>query len=58
VPSQSALDAVKPIYTELLAIEAKHHTPREQWQASLPVLIEKLEAMGLTYDELIFKLCA
>ncbi len=58
VPSQSALDAIKPLYAELLAIEARHHTPREQWQASLPILVEKLESMGLTYDELIFKLCA
>ena len=58
VPSQSALDVIKPLYAELLAIESKHHTPRDQWQASLPVLVEKFEAMGLTYDELIFKLCA
>jgi len=58
VPSQSALESIKPLYAELLAIEAKFHTPREQWQASLPVLVGKLESMGLTYDELIFKLCA
>jgi PAS domain S-box-containing protein len=58
VPSASALEVIKPLYAELLAIEAKHHTPREQWQASLPVLVEKLGSMGLTYDELIFKLCA
>ena len=58
VPSQSALDVIKPLYAELLAIESKHRTPREQWQASLPVLVEKLESMGLSYDELIFKLCA
>jgi len=58
VPSESALESIKPLYAELLAIEAKFHTPREQWQASLPVLVGKLESMGLTYDELIFKLCA
>ena len=58
VPSQTALDAIKPLYAELLAIESKHRTPREQWQASLPVLVDKLDSMGLTYDELIFKLCA
>ena len=58
VPSQDALDVVKPLYEELLAIEAKFRTPREQWQASLPVLVGKLESMGVSYDELIFKLCA
>lgn len=58
VPSQAALETVKPLYAELLALEAKYRTPREQWQASLPVLVEKLESMGVTYDELIFKLCA
>ncbi len=58
VPSPKALDVIKPLYAELLAIEAKQRTPREQWQASLPVLVKKLESMGLTYDELIFKLCA
>ncbi len=58
VPSQKALDVVKPLYAELLAIESKHRTPREQWQASLPVFVEKLESMGVTYDELIFQLCA
>ncbi len=58
VPSTSALEVIKPLYAELLAVEAKHRTPREQWQASLPILVEKLDSMGLTYDELIFKLCA
>jgi len=57
VPSQSALEVIKPLYAELLAIEARHHLPREQWQASLPVLVAKLESMNLSYDELIFQLC-
>lgn len=58
VPSQSALETIKPIYKELLDIEAKYRTPREQWQASLPALVGKLDALGLSYDELIFTLCA
>ncbi len=58
VPSQSALETIKPLYAELLKIESRHRTPNEQWQASLPVLVEKLDSMGLSYDELIFKLCA
>ncbi|MBL4809811.1 MAG: PAS domain-containing protein [Phycisphaerales bacterium] len=58
VPKPEALNIIKPLYAELLAIEAKHYTPREQWQASLPVLVKKLEGMGLSYDEFIFKICA
>ncbi len=58
VPSPGALEIIKPLYRELVAIEAQYRTPREQWQASLPVLVEKLESMGLTYDELIFEICA
>jgi PAS domain S-box-containing protein len=58
VPSQSALQTIKPLYAELRAIEAHHRMPRDQWQASYPALLEKLESMNLTYDELIFQLCA
>ncbi len=58
VPNQDALEIIKPLYKELLTIEQKHRTPREQWQASLPALVAKLESMGLSYDELIFKICA
>ncbi len=58
VPRKEALDIIKPLYAELLAIESKHRTPREQWQASLPVLVDKLNSMELSYDEFIFKICA
>jgi len=58
VPKPEALETIKPIYAELLAIEARHRTPREQWQASLPVLVDKLESLNMSYDEFIFKICA
>jgi PAS domain S-box-containing protein len=58
VPDASALEQIKPLYRELLDIEQRHRTPREQWEASLPVLVGKLESLGLSYDELIFTLCA
>ncbi len=58
VPSESALNTIKPLYEELLKIESKHHIPREQWSASLPVLYDRLESMNLSYDELTFQLCA
>ena len=57
VPSREALGVITPIYKELLAIEQRHRTPREQWGASLPVLVEKLDSMNITYDELMFQLC-
>ncbi len=58
VPSKSALDQIKPIYAALLAEEQKHKLPRDQWAASLPILVAKLDELGITYDEFIFKLCA
>ncbi len=57
VPKPEALEQIKPIYAELLAEERKHRTPREQWQASLPLLVGKLDEIGMTYDELMFTLC-
>ena len=57
VPSREAINTVQPIYQQLLGIEQRYRTPREQWQASLPVLVSQLDQMGVTYDELMFKLC-
>ncbi len=57
VPAQSALDTIKPLYADLLAVEKRHRTPGEQWQASLPVFRERVAAMGMSYDELIFQIC-
>ncbi len=58
VPTQQALSVIKPLYKELIDIERRYRTPREQWEASLPVLVKKLESMDTTYDELMFQLCA
>ncbi len=58
VPSVQALSQIKPLYAELLKVEQAQSSPRAQWEASLPVLVSKLESMGLSYDELMFKLCA
>jgi len=58
VPSPEALETIKPLYAELLKIESQHRTPNEQWAASLPVLVSKLESMGLSYDELVFQISA
>ncbi|MHC4975663.1 MAG: PAS domain-containing protein, partial [Planctomycetota bacterium] len=58
VPKKSALEVIKPIYQELLAIEAQHSNPQNQWKASLPALVAKLDEIGKTYEELIFEICA
>lgn len=58
VPGRGALDQIRPLYAELLREEQRHRTPREQYEASLPMLVAKLEELGVTYDELIFRLCA
>jgi PAS domain S-box-containing protein len=57
VPTREALDQIMPIYAELLREESKHSNPRKQWEASLPLLVGKLEGLGITYDELMFTLC-
>lgn len=54
VPASSALAAVKPLYAKLLTEERKHALPREQWSASLPLLVNFLAEKKLSYDELIF----
>jgi len=54
VPAPSALAAVKPLYSKLLAEERKHGLPHDQWSASLPLLVAFLGEKKLTYDELIF----
>jgi PAS domain S-box-containing protein len=56
VPSRPALDVVRPLYSMLLAEERKHHLPRDQWAASLPLLINLLKSKNVSYDELIFSI--
>lgn len=58
VPDAEALEQIKPLYAELLEVERKRVSPREQWEASLPVFERKLESLGMSYDEMIFSLCA
>ncbi|MCA9297818.1 MAG: PAS domain-containing protein [Phycisphaerales bacterium] len=57
VPDASALEAIRPLYADLLEVERRHRLPADQWGASLPMLEAKLEAAGVTYDEFVFGLC-
>ncbi|MCL4220648.1 MAG: PAS domain-containing protein [Phycisphaerales bacterium] len=56
VPSRAALQKVKPVYDALLREEQKYRTPREQWEASLPMLVGMLEKAGMSYEEFVFTL--
>lgn len=56
VPDRAVLSKIKPLYRTLLDEERKHPNPKEQWQASLPLLLKFLEDQGKTYEELIFSL--
>lgn len=54
VPDRSVLKKVRPIYQALLSEERKYKNPKEQMQASLPVLTDYLRDQGKSYEELIF----
>ena len=56
-PTREAINRIRPLYDELLAAERPHRTPGEQWSASLPLLVQKIESLGTTYEELMFDLC-
>ena len=56
VPRAEALEPITALYADLRRVERQHQTPGAQWGASLPVLHERIAAMGTTYDELVFSL--
>lgn len=56
VPRREAIDAIKPIYAELLKAERPHASPITACAASLPILERQLAAKNITYDEFVFSL--
>lgn len=54
-PKQSAIDAVWPIYQEMLALEKKVG-PAQAMDASLGLLQDKLKALNIGYEELVLSL--
>ena len=54
VPSPAALDVIKPIYKEMLAIEAKSR--KDGPGESVAYLQSILDEKGVSYDEFIFSL--
>lgn len=55
-PARDAIATAEKVYGELLKVEQRHRTPREQWEASLPVMVQFLEQQGMSYDEWVFSL--
>jgi hypothetical protein len=56
VPQRAAVEQMKKIYTELLAVERQFSNPREGCAAAFDALVQKLTSLGVTYDEFIFSL--
>jgi len=57
VPTTHAFETIKPIYDEMLREESKHRLPKDQCEASYPILMSKLEEIGKTYEEFMFDIC-
>ncbi|MCA9312280.1 MAG: hypothetical protein KDA21_13785, partial [Phycisphaerales bacterium] len=55
-PSRQAVGEIQKVYAELLREERRHRTPKEQWAASLPLLVKFLEEKNVSYDEWVFSL--
>ena len=57
VPKRTAIDAVTPIYRQLLDIEARHAgDPKAGLTASFNAMLSLLQSHGVTYDQFIFSL--
>lgn len=55
-PDRSKLELVRPIYRQLIEVEARYQNPKDQMAASQPLLDELLAKRGLSYEEFIFSL--
>lgn len=56
VPDQAAVQAVTPVYRQLLAEEQRHSHPVHAIEASTRLLGEILADAGVTYDEFVWSL--
>lgn len=55
-PSPAAIEVIGPVYAALLAEELRHGNKAAGMEASFKLLVAKLNELGLSYDELVFKL--
>jgi len=54
--SRAALERVQPLYRELLDEEQRHPSATSAVAASSAVLAQRLQELGVTYDELVWSL--
>jgi hypothetical protein len=55
-PRRDAVEKAKALYAELLAEESRHSDRKEAVEASTRLLLGKLQALGVPYDEFVFSL--
>lgn len=56
VPSKAAVAKAKGLYADLLAIEARHASPKDGLAAASAALGDVLKASKIDYDEFVFSL--
>ncbi|MFL9828195.1 PAS domain-containing protein [Rhodoplanes sp. SY1] len=56
VPERSAVEAVAPLYAEVLREEARHANGKDALAAGYRRLLDFVDAQGMPYDELVFAL--
>ncbi|MDC7785658.1 PAS domain-containing protein [Rhodoplanes sp. TEM] len=56
VPERRAIEAVAPLYAEVLREEARHANGKDALAAGHRRLIDFVDAQGMPYDELVFSL--
>jgi PAS domain S-box-containing protein len=56
VPKRSAVDAIAPIYAQLLKVEAEHRNGKESLAASTRFLTDFVASQKIGYDELVLAL--
>jgi PAS domain S-box-containing protein len=56
VPDRSAVEAIQPVYRQLLAEERRHQHPVRAIEASTELLGQILADAGMTYDEFVWSL--
>lgn len=55
-PRREAVAKAEALYRELRAIEAAHQDRKQGMEAGFKALVDKLQALGVPYDEFIFAL--
>ena len=56
VPRREAINAVVPIYRQLLEIEERHGDPKAGMAASFDAMVSLLKSQGMDYDQFVFTL--